>query len=159
MLAPGSHMKLTRKQLTHAKDVQLAAIGITRHKSQGWLKKAVEMEFTEEQVATFKAVRDAPACFVCGQPANDGTERDVRSVCDAHFIVACPTCGHEAFFVTTRKNPLGRWVCFAGNCPFGSAEPWGFQPLTAPRLWCAMCGKYTDHQSGTCPELQRIEVK
>jgi hypothetical protein len=19
--------------------------------------------------------------------------------------------------------------------------------------WCAMCGKWTDHQSGTCPEL------
>ncbi len=21
-------------------------------------------------------------------------------------------------------------------------------------LWCAMCGKYTDHQSGSCPELR-----
>ena len=22
--------------------------------------------------------------------------------------------------------------------------------------WCAMCGKWTDHQSGTCPELSSV---
>ena len=27
------------------------------------------------------------------------------------------------------------------------------------KKWCAMCGKYTDHTSGTCPELERYRNK
>ena len=25
--------------------------------------------------------------------------------------------------------------------------------VSRPLKWCAMCGKWTDHTSGTCPEL------
>jgi len=26
------------------------------------------------------------------------------------------------------------------------------------KLWCAMCGKMTDHQSGACPEITRLRA-
>ncbi len=46
-------MKLTRSQLIHAKDVQLAAVGITRSNARGWLRKALAREFTNQEVAQF----------------------------------------------------------------------------------------------------------
>lgn len=46
-------MKLTRSQLIHARDVQLAAVGITRSKNRGWLKAALLREFTDREVARF----------------------------------------------------------------------------------------------------------
>ena len=27
------------------------------------------------------------------------------------------------------------------------------------KLWCAMCGKWTSHRSGTCPELSSPNIK
>lgn len=29
-------------------------------------------------------------------------------------------------------------------------------PRTPEKLWCAMCGKWGNHQSGTCPELESV---
>ena len=46
-------MKLTRFQLVHATDKQLAAIGVTRRLNAGWLKKAVETEWTKEDLNNF----------------------------------------------------------------------------------------------------------
>jgi len=48
-------MKLTRFQLVHATDKQLAAIGVTRRLNTGWLKKALETEWTREDLTNFAA--------------------------------------------------------------------------------------------------------
>ncbi len=47
-------MKLSRRQLIRAKDVQLHAIGLRRKQNSGWLQSAVRMDFTAEQVAAFE---------------------------------------------------------------------------------------------------------
>lgn len=50
-------MKLTRKELVHAQDRQLAAIGIRRSNNSGWLAKASAREFTTEQLELFHNIR------------------------------------------------------------------------------------------------------
>lgn len=50
-------MKLTRSELIHAQDRQLAAIGLRRSGNSGWLERAVAAEFTDEQVRLFKEIR------------------------------------------------------------------------------------------------------
>lgn len=51
-------MKLTRDELLHATDKQLAVVGISRKYNAGWLKAAVHKEFAPELVQRFhKAAR------------------------------------------------------------------------------------------------------
>lgn len=50
-------MKLTRKDFTHARDAQLHAVGIVRTNNPGWLKKALQREFTPDEVESFKSAR------------------------------------------------------------------------------------------------------
>jgi hypothetical protein len=44
-----------------------------------------------------------------------------------------------------QQTPDGRTRQLASIAPVCEAD--------APRLWCAMCGKFGDHRSGGCPEL------
>jgi hypothetical protein len=50
-------MKLTRHELVHSQDRQLAVIGIRRSGNAGWLAKAVTADFTAEQVRLFHDIR------------------------------------------------------------------------------------------------------
>lgn len=61
-------MKLTRKQLTHAQDQQLAAIGFKRAKHPGWLRKALATEFTPEQINAFALARRKTKDCICTLP-------------------------------------------------------------------------------------------
>lgn len=47
-------MKLTREELTRAKEKQLQRLGIKRVNNKGWLYQALRTEFTEEQVREFR---------------------------------------------------------------------------------------------------------
>lgn len=46
-------MKLSRHDLVHAKDVQLKSIGLNRKLNKGWLRRALQSDFTEEEIAVF----------------------------------------------------------------------------------------------------------
>lgn len=46
-------MKFTRNELIRAKDVQLHSIGLNRTSTRGWLQKALDREFTEDQINAF----------------------------------------------------------------------------------------------------------
>lgn len=56
-------------------------------------------------------------CSICGEAAWGGTKCAPSDKCFKHFGCVCPECGHEAFWIKTKKNPKGRYVCFA-------IEPW-----------------------------------
>lgn len=38
-------------------------------------------------------------------------------VCDKHFMVKCPKCGHEAFWMESPKSGQSYYACFR-------VEPW-----------------------------------
>jgi len=45
-----------------------------------------------------------------------GCKKQRWSVCEKHFMVTCPECGHEAFWME-KPNGEGRFCCFA-------VQPW-----------------------------------
>lgn len=53
----GDIMKLTRNDLIHATNVQLRAIGLCRDGNAGWLKEALERDFTRAEVELFHKAR------------------------------------------------------------------------------------------------------
>jgi hypothetical protein len=61
-------------------------------------------------------------CSVCGDPAWGGTKRHPATKCFLHFGCVCAECGHEAFWLTTKKHPAGHWVCFSLQCDWASTE-------------------------------------
>lgn len=96
-------MKLTRRDFTHAQDKQLAAIGITRTDNSGWLAKAMDREFTQEQIDLFESARRAKKVkepkekpLISKEDESDRAER--LSVCnrwlieqiDAIHLALCP---------------------------------------------------------------------
>lgn len=47
-------MKLTQKELLHATNKQLYALGLKRDHNPGWMKRALQREFTAAEVADFR---------------------------------------------------------------------------------------------------------
>ena len=83
---------------------------------------------------SLRAVDLHPICSVCGETVWGGTKRHPATKCLTHFGCICAACGHEAFWLTTRKHPAGRWVCFSLQCDWVSTEytkPF-HQPNTKP---------------------------
>jgi len=92
-------MKLTRKQLTHARDVQLHAIGITRSNTPGWLKKALQREFSESEVNAFlhaTKVKERPP-----EPKTDANVESVRKKLEQRAKL-----GLRKYGVTTERTDL-----------------------------------------------------
>lgn len=51
-------------------------------------------------------------CVHCERPAIRYSKRRGERVCDQHFMITCPKCDHDAFWMSTRMRPKGRYVCF-----------------------------------------------
>jgi hypothetical protein len=91
-------MKLSRKDFTHARDVQLHAVGIVRANNPGWLKKALQREFTEEQVNAFRGAKkpeDTPP-----RP-KDGNVEAVRKKLETRERI-----GFKKYGVTTERGDV-----------------------------------------------------
>ena len=41
------------------------------------------------------------------------------SVCADHFMIVCPKCGHEAFWLEPTKKVAGHYECFEFDCNCG----------------------------------------
>jgi hypothetical protein len=50
-------MKLTREDLFHAREYQLAAIGITRAKNKGWMRSALNRHFSPAEIESFRSAK------------------------------------------------------------------------------------------------------
>lgn len=50
-------MKLTRHELVHATNVQLRSIGLERDQNKGWLLRALDAEFSPDQIEMFHKMR------------------------------------------------------------------------------------------------------
>lgn len=77
-----------------------------------------------------------------------------------YIFVSCPEClaGNSLAmdsFKGQKEDAIEHWnrrsePCKPSETPMSKEEP--MKP-TQEKLWCAMCGTWGDHQSGTCPEL------
>ena len=55
-------------------------------------------------------------CVVCKKndvAVKHGCKKQTWNVCDKCFMIDCPECGHEAFWLENRGGTQGRHVCFA----------------------------------------------
>ncbi len=59
-------MKLTREQLNCSTDKQLAFLGFKRQNNPGWMQRAMERDFSEQDIAQYHALR--PAKVVAQKP-------------------------------------------------------------------------------------------
>ena len=66
-----------------------------------------------------QAAGSVPSCKFCTNESmlKSGCAKQRHEVCQDHFMVECPECGHEAFWVVTTMHPKGRFCCFA-------VDPW-----------------------------------
>jgi hypothetical protein len=83
----------------------------------------------------------------------------------------CPFCGMPPKYIKDEEDPSGDSVrCSNVECVLCSEGPfyvwaWNRRPIAQEvreeekKKWCAMCGKWGNHQSGTCPEIVREEEK
>ena len=70
------------------------------------------------------AVAPGSACLFC---ANDrkikpGCTKQRWKVCKDHFMVTCPQCGHEGFWMENMKSG-SYFACFSLDCNWRSATP------------------------------------
>jgi len=57
---------------------------------------------------------EPPNCLFCDCETllKSNCKKQRWSVCKQHFMIQCPICGHEAFFLPTKQHPKGRYCCF-----------------------------------------------
>jgi transposase-like protein len=60
-------------------------------------------------------------CRFCGRKRRIGL--GLPTVCDRHFMVECPQCGHEAFFMEPILRRSPSYVCFSLDCDWRSSRP------------------------------------
>lgn len=154
-------MKITRQDLIRAQNKQLATIGVTRDGNAGWLGKAMEMEFTPEEVEVFHKARKARK-----QKSPKISDRVVLPPLDhkqseIDRLKSELKNAHEALspFALFASTFMGRDdhmtpVAKVGNQSLTIGALQRAREILFPKLWCAMCGKWGDHRSGTCPELR-----
>lgn len=65
------------------------------------------------------ATGSAETCQFCNAPRQlkPGCQKQRWMVCDKHFMVACPKCGHEAFWMEKMKSGRSYYACFR-------VDPW-----------------------------------
>lgn len=82
-------------------------------------------------------------------------------------MLPCPFCGEQphGVFGPNEKTGLWRVECFGADYCCGdwiieadsrdeAVRSWNRRKGDVTEsIWCAMCGKHTDHASGSCPEL------
>lgn len=76
-------MKFSRTELIRAKNVQLHAVGLNRTNNPGWLKKAMEREFTEREIAQFHfathTTKEVGNFIISTPPKDDANVNAVRA--------------------------------------------------------------------------------
>ena len=78
------------------------------------------------------------ACLFCAaeRPLRYGCTKQRSPVCGDHFMVACPLCGHVAFWMEGCKCGRAHYACFA-------TSPWcdwvSEAPPVVPAMVCPMC--------------------
>ncbi len=65
---------------------------------------------------------DATACRFCDKERKQLTQKKRYAVCEDHFMITCPKCGHEGFWMHEMKSG-SYYLCFSMNCNWLSTEP------------------------------------
>lgn len=63
-------------------------------------------------------------CSFCSSEAalKPGCTKQRWRVCNEHFMVTCPECGHEAFWMQDMKSG-SYYACFSLSCSWRSTVP------------------------------------
>ena len=64
------------------------------------------------------------ACLFCAneRKLKSGCTKQRWKVCKDHFMITCPKCGHEGFWMENMKSG-SYFACFSLNCNWRSATP------------------------------------
>jgi len=71
------------------------------------------------------AVAPGSACLFCAneRQLKPSCTKQRWKVCKDHFMVTCPQCGHEGFWMENMKSGGSYFACFSLDCNWRSATP------------------------------------